>query len=100
MAQLVKNLPVMWGTWAQSLGWGDSLGKGKATHSSITTWRIPWTTVYGVTKSQTQLSDFQGETQFKTVMLVNPVSHGHTASIHSLYTEQFPLKEPQKVAAT
>ena len=28
---------------AQSLGWEDPLEKGKATHSSILTWRIPWT---------------------------------------------------------
>ena len=33
--------------------------KGKATHSSILAWRIPWTIVHGVAKSQTQLSDFQ-----------------------------------------
>jgi len=26
-----------------SLGWEDSLEKGKATHSSILAWRIPWT---------------------------------------------------------
>ena len=42
----------------QSLGWEDSLEKGKATHSSILTWRIPWTVVHGVAKSRTQLSDF------------------------------------------
>ena len=29
-----------------------------ATHSSILGWRIPWTTVHRVTKSQTRLSDF------------------------------------------
>ena len=29
----------------------------QATHSSILAWKIPWT-VHGVTKSQTQLSDF------------------------------------------
>ena len=43
MAQLVKNLPAMWETWAQSLGWETPLEKGKATHSSILAWRIPWT---------------------------------------------------------
>ena len=43
VAQLVKNLPVMSETWVQSLGWEDSLEKGKATHSSILAWRIPWT---------------------------------------------------------
>ena len=37
VAQLVKNLPVMQETWVQSLGWEDSLEKGKATHSSILT---------------------------------------------------------------
>ena len=43
VAQLVKNLPAMWETWDQSLDWEDLLEKGKATHSSILTWRIPWT---------------------------------------------------------
>ena len=42
VAQLVKNLPAMQETWAQSLGWEDPLEKGKATHSSILAWRIPW----------------------------------------------------------
>ena len=42
MAQLVKNLPAMWETWVQSLGWEDLLEKAKATHSSILAWRIPW----------------------------------------------------------
>ena len=31
------------GTWVQSLGWEDLLEKGKATHSSVLAWRIPWT---------------------------------------------------------
>ena len=35
VAQLVKNLPTMQGTWVRSLGWEDPLEKGKATHSSI-----------------------------------------------------------------
>ena len=35
MAQWVKNLPAMRETWIQSLGWEDSLKKGKATHSSF-----------------------------------------------------------------
>ena len=29
-------------TWDQSLGWEDPLKKGKATHSSVLAWRIPW----------------------------------------------------------
>ena len=43
VAQLVKNPPAMRETWVWSLGWEDPLEKGKATHSSILTWRIPST---------------------------------------------------------
>ena len=43
VVQLVKNPPAMQYTWVQSLGWEDLLEKGKATHSSILIWRIPWT---------------------------------------------------------
>ena len=52
MVQTVKNLPEIWNTWVQSLGWEDSLEKGMVTHSSILAWRVPWTeaTVHGVTK--------------------------------------------------
>ena len=46
VAQLVKNLPAMRETWVRSLSWEDPPDKGKATHSSILAWRIPWT-VYG-----------------------------------------------------
>ena len=35
VSQLVKNLPAMWETWVQSLGWEDPLGKGAAMKSSI-----------------------------------------------------------------
>ena len=63
MAQVVKNLPAMWETQVQSLGWDDPLEEGMATRSSILVWRIPtdrgawWATVHGFTKSQTQLTD-------------------------------------------
>ena len=43
VAQMVEPLPAMWETWVQSLSWEDPLEKGKATHSSILAWRIPWT---------------------------------------------------------
>jgi len=43
VVQLVKNPPVMQETWVHSLGWEDPLEEGKATHSSILAWRIPWT---------------------------------------------------------
>ena len=35
VAQMVKCLPTVWETWAQSLGWEDLLEKEMATHSSI-----------------------------------------------------------------
>ena len=62
-AQILENLPAMRETQVRSLGREDPLEKGMATHSSILAWRIPmdrgaWrTTVHGVAKSQTQLSD-------------------------------------------
>ena len=40
---MVKKLPAMQETWVQSLGGEDPLEKGKATHSSVLTWKIPWT---------------------------------------------------------
>ena len=43
MAQLVKNPPAMQETLVRSLGWEDSLEKGKASHSNILAWRIQWT---------------------------------------------------------
>ena len=57
VAQLVKNLSTMLETWVRSLGWKDPVEKGKATYSSILAWRIPWTIVYGVQKSRTQVRD-------------------------------------------
>ena len=53
VARIVKNLPAMQEAWVQSWGWEDPLEKGKATHSSILTWRIPWDA-----KSWTQLIEF------------------------------------------
>ena len=53
MAQTVKNPPAIWEIGLQSLGWGDPLEEGMATHSSILAWRIPmdrgawWATVHG-----------------------------------------------------
>ena len=43
MAQLVKNLPALQETWVRFLGQEDPLEKEMATHSSILTWRTPWT---------------------------------------------------------
>ena len=61
VVQMVKNPLAMWETWVKSLGSEDPPEEGMSTHSSILAWRIPrgaWqTTVRGVAKSQTQLSD-------------------------------------------
>ena len=47
MVLVVKNPPTNAGdtreTQVWSLGWEDPLEEGMATHSSILTWRIPWT---------------------------------------------------------
>ena len=43
VAQMVKNLPIMWEAWVRALGWEYPLKKGMATNSSILAWRIPWT---------------------------------------------------------
>ena len=55
MAQLVKNPPAMQETWVLSLSWEDPLEKGKATHSSILAWKIPWTVYspWGLKESDT-----------------------------------------------
>ena len=60
---MVKNLPAMWETWVQSPGWEDPLEKGKATYS------IMDCIVHGVTKSQTQLSDFHFNLTYKNIVI-------------------------------
>ena len=56
VVQLVKNLPEMWETWVQSLGWEDPLEKGKVTCSSTLARRSPWTVLSMGSQSQTRLS--------------------------------------------
>ena len=63
IAQLVRNLPAMQETLVRFLGWEDPLEKGKATHSSILAWRIPWAV-------QTRLGNF----------------HTHIYTINTLHT--------------
>ena len=59
VAQLVK-IPCNAGNLGSIPGLGGTPEKGKATHSSIPAWRIPWMDciAHGVAKSQTQLSAF------------------------------------------
>ena len=49
---MVKNLPAMWEIRIQSLDQEDPLEKEMATHSSILTWRIPWTEESGRLQSK------------------------------------------------
>ena len=86
MAQMVRRLPTMQETWVQSLGQEDLLEKEMATHSSLLAWKIPWMEepgrlqsmgsglensmnriAHGVTKSQTQLSNFTSLTLSKII---------------------------------
>ena len=46
MAQLVNNSPAMREAWVCFLGYEDPLEKGRATHSNILAWRIPWTVLF------------------------------------------------------
>ena len=50
VGSVVKNLPAMQEIWVRFLGWEDSLEKGKATHSSVLAWRIPWSVLMGLNK--------------------------------------------------
>ena len=64
MAQMVKNLLVIWrpgfDPWVRKI----PLEKGMATHSSILAWRIPWTEKPGGLKSRgSQESDNSMKTQ-------------------------------------
>ena len=68
VAQWVKNPPAGRETWVRSLD------KSMATHSSLPAWRIPMdrgasrATVHGISKSQTQLSDFHTHTHTHYVL--------------------------------
>ena len=76
--QLVKNPPAMQKTWTWSLGWGDPLEEGMATHSGILPWRIPmdrgswWATVHGVAKSPTWLSTEASPTFIEHMLCSGP----------------------------
>ena len=72
VAQLVKNPPAMWETWVQSLDWENPLEKGKATHSSILTRRIPWTVLSMGSQSPTQRSDFHFHLIVQEIIVLFP----------------------------
>ena len=56
-----KNLPAMWETWVQSLGWEDLLENGMATHFSILD-----CIGHEISKSSTRMSDFHTLFSFYT----------------------------------
>ena len=43
VAQRVESQPVMWEAQVRSLNQEDPLEKEMVTHSSILTWKLPWT---------------------------------------------------------
>ncbi|MCC4897081.1 hypothetical protein LMG04_24350, partial [Salmonella enterica subsp. enterica serovar Typhimurium] len=47
LTQMINNPLAKQETWVQSLGWEVPLEEDMATHSSILTWRIPWTEELG-----------------------------------------------------
>ena len=71
----------MWETWDPSLGWEDTLEKGNATHSSILAWRIPWTVVCGVAKSQIWRGDFHFHCNGTLYLLLIPGEVHFTAEL-------------------
>ena len=89
-----KNTPAMWETHVWSLGGGDLLEKGMATHSSILFLENPmdrgawWATVHEVTKSDTTerltLSLFHF---FTCVYLASCNPHSHPVSWHHCFLQ-------------
>ena len=71
MVQMVKKLPAMQETWILSLGQEDPQEKGMVTHSSILTWRIPWTEESGGPQSM-------GSQRVRHNWATNTYTHTHT----------------------
>ena len=57
-AVMKLNPPAMQETLVRFLGWEDVLEKGKATHSSVLAWRIPWSISFMGSQSQTPWATF------------------------------------------
>ena len=87
MAQLVKNPPAMWETWVQSLGWEDALEKGKATHSSILAWRIPWT-VESTSRKESDTTEQLSLSLSLYGILTHPPQEKHFAEYYKMLSFQ------------
>ena len=64
---MVKNQPANAGDvteWVQSLGWEDHLEEGRATHSSLLVWRIPWTEEPGGLQNISDLAHTSSQRRF------------------------------------
>ena len=68
---MVNNLPMMQETWFESLGQKDPLDKGRATHSNIRAWRIPWIEEPGELQSMgCKESDMTEQLMHKNIIIV------------------------------
>ena len=65
---LVKNLPVMWEIWIQSLGQEDTLVKGMATHSDMLAWKMPWSEESGRLQSMGLQREHNWRTKHKVLL--------------------------------
>ena len=81
VAQLVKNLPAMWGIRVWSLDWENLLEKGMVTHSNIPAQRIPSTEEPGGLQS----------------MGFQRVGHDWTTNTHTWVAKWLPQSLPQMV---
>ena len=87
VAQLVKNPPAVPETWVWFLGWEDALEKGKATHSRILAWRIPWT----------RLSDFHFHFPHPPEVKWRRLSHVPIAEIEDFQDQGLDMPFPSLV---
>ena len=73
MAQIVQNLPTIKKTQVPFLDQEDPLEKGKAAHSNISVWTIPWTEEPG------GLQQFMGSQRVRdtTEQLTHTYTHTH-----------------------
>ena len=76
VAQLVKNPSAVQKTWVRSLSWEDPLEKGKATHSDILAWRIPWTL---------QSMESQRVGHDRATFSFTPIANAEHAHMHTYY---------------